>query len=345
VSRWVCALLASTLASLGGLSTTGCTSCNDKTTAADAGPTSRGSGSLTPELAARVLAKVGDRTITLGDYVAVLERMDQFDRLRYQSPARRKELLDEMINIELLAQEATEKGYDKDPVAQEELRQVLRDAMLAESRKQAQKPGDIPIAEVRAYFDAHRADYRDPERRRVSAIVLKDEAQAQALLKQARGKGQPSATEWGELVRRHSLDPQAKANLPVDLLGDLGIVSPPGDPRGENPRIPDPVRVAAFQLKAVGDVAEAPVRVADKVYLVRLTGKTEARERAFEEAERVIRVKLAEDKLRAGEKALLAELRKEIPVEIDDKALSEVRVPDLTMRDAGAPNAVTDGGR
>src|SRR4051812_7079077 len=51
--------------------------------------------SLTPEQASQVLAKVGDKTITLGDYVAALEHMDQFDRLRYQSAERRKELLNE----------------------------------------------------------------------------------------------------------------------------------------------------------------------------------------------------------------------------------------------------------
>src|SRR5207253_5662402 len=125
------------------------------------------SESLTPEQAAKVLAKVGDKTITLGDYVAALEHMDQFDRMRYQSPERRKELLGEMINVELLAEEARAKGYDKDPQTQEEIRGVLRDAMLAQARKGAPSAADIPLAEVQAYFDAHKDEYRDPERRRV----------------------------------------------------------------------------------------------------------------------------------------------------------------------------------
>jgi peptidyl-prolyl cis-trans isomerase C len=307
----------------------GCRACERTGAGADAAViTSRGSGSLTPELAAKVLAKVGDKVITLADFVSVLERMDQFDRLRYQSAARRKELLEEMINIELLAQEAVDKGYDKEPAAQAELRQILRDAMLAESRKSAVKPGDVPAPEVRAYYDAHRADYRDPERRRVSVILVRDDASAQVVLKQI--KPGATAAEWGELVRRYSLDPLAKASLPLDLLGDMGIVSPPGDPRGENTRVPEPVRVALFTLNAIGDVYSSPVHAgagaAERVYVVRLVGKTEARDRAFEEAERVIRVKLAEDLLRASEKTLLSELRKEFAVQIDDKALAEVRV-------------------
>ncbi len=151
ISRSARALLLGAAFAALGVSVGGCDSCKSGTTpAVDAGNTSRGVHSLTPELAAKVLAKVGDKNITLGDYVAVLDRMDQFDRLRYQSPERRKELLDEIINVELLAQEATAKGYDKDPVAQEELRQILRDAMLADTRKDAPKPADIPLAEVRA---------------------------------------------------------------------------------------------------------------------------------------------------------------------------------------------------
>ena len=62
-----------------------------------------------------MLARVGDRTITLGDYVAALEHMDQFDRLRYQSPERRKELLGEMINVVLLARRGAREGVRQGP--------------------------------------------------------------------------------------------------------------------------------------------------------------------------------------------------------------------------------------
>src|SRR4051812_9873030 len=50
---------------------------------------------LTPEQASQVLARVGERSITLGDYAAALERMDPFERMRYQTEDRRQALLDE----------------------------------------------------------------------------------------------------------------------------------------------------------------------------------------------------------------------------------------------------------
>ena len=43
---------------------------------------------LSPEQAAQVLARVGTRIITLGDFAAALERMDPFERIRYQSDDR-----------------------------------------------------------------------------------------------------------------------------------------------------------------------------------------------------------------------------------------------------------------
>jgi len=314
----------------------GCGNKQGNVPAADAGPFA--AESLTPEQAQKVLAKVGDHPITLGDYVAALEHMGQFDRLRYQSPEKRKELLNEMITVELLAQEAVAKGYDKDPRTEQEIRAVLRDLMLAEARKGSPTPGDIPDGEVHAFFEAHKADYRDPERRRLSVVVVKDEASAKEVL--ALAKKAADAAAWGEIVRSKSIDAQAKANVPVDLAGDLGIVSPPGDPRGENTRVPEPVRAAAFQIEKVGDVAGAAVAANGKFYLVRLTQILAPHDRAFAEAERAIRVKLAQDKARAKEDAFLADLRTQYPVEMNEVALAQVRVD---LGDGGVSSR--DGGK
>jgi peptidyl-prolyl cis-trans isomerase C len=321
VKSWALLIVAAGALLAGGAAVGGCKSC-DRNNGSDAGasPTKL----LTNEQAAQVLAKVGDKTITLGDYTAALEHMDQFDRLRYQSPERRKELLDEMITVELLAMEATAKGYDKEPLAQQELRAILRDAMLAEARKDAPTPADIPESEVRAWFEAHRAEYKDPERRRVSVVSVATEAEAQGVL--AAAKKTPGATQWGELVRSKSLDPQARANVPVDLAGDLGIVSPPGDPRGDNPRVPQEVRAAVFAIEDVGGIHDKVVSSGSRFHIVRLTQKIAAHERTYEEAERSIRVKLAQDKLRAKEDELIDELRKSVKVEIDETALSTVKV-------------------
>src|SRR5689334_20776791 len=109
---------------------------------------------LAPDLANRTLAKVGDRTITLGDYATVLARMDRFERLRYQTADRRKQLLDEMINVELLAAEAERRGLTDRPETKELVRQILRDAVIQDLRESEPSLSDIPPGDVRAYYDA-----------------------------------------------------------------------------------------------------------------------------------------------------------------------------------------------
>ncbi len=301
--------------------------CNEdplKQASPDAGPSVAG---LSADQAARVVAKVGDRTITLGDFARAVERMDQYDRLRYQSKERRHELLEEMIDVDLLADEAKRRGLDKDPEAQDMLRMILRDAMLSQSREGLPTPAQVPDQEVRAYFDSHPEKFVEPERRRVAAIVMSDKKDAEKVLKEA-AKAK-TVGEWGELVQKHSLTaPRHKGPTnPAELAGDLGIVGPPDDPRGSNLRVPEPVRAAAFQLKDVNDLAPDLVEAEGRFFIVRLAGVSPPHHRTLAQADKAIRVLLIQAKMAARERALEADLRKQFPVQIDETALDAVKLP------------------
>jgi hypothetical protein len=315
----------------------GCSGCDDKALT-KGGPAASASApqGLTPELAAKVLVRVGDREITLGEYAATVERMDQFERLRYQSPDRRKQLLDEIIKVELLAAEARRRGLDKLPETQERIRQILRDEVLRETRAGIPTPAQIPESEVRAYYEKNRAEFQEPERRRVASIVMSDEGKAKQVLALAL-KATPM--EWGKLVQEHSLDkpPRPSPTTPLELAGDLGIVSPPGESRGENPKVPEPVRKAVFQIEKLGGVYPELVKNGDRFHIVRMSGKTDARDRAFAEAERTIRVAILQRHVRDAEERLEKDLRARFPVKIDDAALARVKVPSPNTVGTPAP--------
>lgn len=337
--RWLSGLVAG-VAVVGALS--GCR----KKTAPDNAPSASASAAvterrtLTPEQAQQVLARVGDRTITLGEYVAALERMDTFEQLRYQSVERRRLLLNEMIELELLAQEAQRRGLDKLPETQERLRQMLRDELLRDLRQKAPSPTEIPQAEVRQYYEDHRADFNEPERRRVAHIALPTEALAREVLAKAqkalaqpapdREESRPLANkEWGKLVATYSVEKPSRAlgTIPPDLAGDLGIVGPPGHPRGENPRVPEALRSAVFRIEKDGGLLPEVISSGGKYHVVRMTGRTEARQRRFEEAERTIRVALVQKIIAWREAELEKELRAKYPVTINREALSQARTP------------------
>lgn len=312
----------------------GLAACDDKavknapTPDASAPPAASG---LPPDLAAKPLATVGDKVITLGQFAATLDRMDQFERLRYQSLERRKQLLDEIIKAELLAAEAKKRGLDQKPEVKERIRQILREDVVRQLRAEAPAPSEISDADVRAYYDSHREEFRDPERRRVAHIQVADEAKAKLVLEQAK-KATPA--DWGKLVRDHSLDKSSvgTATTPLELSGDLGIVGPPGVTKGDNPRVPAALREAVFKIDKVGSVLPEIVKDGSTFHVVRMTGKTEARDRTFAEAERTIRVAIMQERLQKSEEKLEAELRQRFPVKIDEKALSKV---ELELPDAG----------
>jgi hypothetical protein len=274
---------------------------------------------LTPNEAREVLVRVGERAITLGQYAETLLRMDQYERLRYQSEERQKELLDEMIEVELLAQEAKRRGLDRDPQVQLRLRQALRDEVLNDLERQLPGPEHFTEREVREYYQAHKSEFVEPLRHRVQVIRLGSSATAEAAQKEllATDATLSSAEKWAQVWKKYSLDRDRSGpgNL-GELAGDLGFVSAPGEPRGDNERVPEAVRAAVFQLKKVGDVAGAPVQSGRDIYLVRLSGISPARDRSMQDADRAIRAELRRQAFIVSEKNLEQELRKKYPVTI-----------------------------
>lgn len=313
----------------------GCQSKPQPSAGAPSASVSAAPAGLTPELAARVLAKVGDHEITLGEYAATLERMDPFERVRYQSAERRKQLLDELIDLELLADEARRRGLDQLPETQERVRQLLRDELLARTRAALPPESEISEADARRYYDAHRDDFREPERRRVAHIALASEAEAKAVLEKAQSA---SPAEWGKLVAEKSRDPRGKpgAALAPELAGDLGIVGPPGHPRGGNPSVPEPLRAAVFEIDKLGGVLPRIVPADHAFHVVRMTGKTDARDRSYADAERSIRVALMQERIRAREAELEAELKRKYPVTIDEAALAKLPLPAASSKPQAA---------
>jgi hypothetical protein len=319
-----------------GVGALGCSKKEKEASPAASSSAPSGPKPLSPEMAAKTIAKVGDRVITLGEYAAALERMDSFERMRYQSPDRRKRLLDEMIEVELLAQEARRRGLDKAEETQERVRQILRDQVLDDLRKGAPAANDIPDAELHAYYDAHKDDFSEPERRRVSAIVLDSAAAAKGVLAKA---AKADVAAWGQLVDQNApkQGPRPPVGTPNELAGDLGIVGPPGHPRGANPRVPDPVREAAFKIAAVGETYGSVVEADKKFYVIRMTSKTDGRARTFEEAQRAIRTAVVQSKVDEREKALEKDLRQKFPVKIDEAALEKMPMPAPSTPTANSP--------
>ncbi len=282
---------------------------------------------LTPSESGEILVTVGQRSITLGDFVATLLRMDRFERLRYQSEEGQKRLLDEMIEVELLAQEAERRGLEKDPKVQLRLQQAMRDELLRLVEAKLPPVEDISEREVREYYDAHRDEFKEPERRRVLLIKLGSEALGKEVLEKALGEAKTGASGqvWAELAEKYSLEnTEAREGDPEEFAGDVGFVSAPGQKRGENDAVPDEARAGVFEIEKVGGVLPRLTAEGKFFFVVRLGGISPARDRTVAEADRAIRIELRRQKFLEAEKNLEAELRKKYPVKMDEAAIDKL---------------------
>ncbi len=277
-------------------------------------------GGLSPEQAQKPVAKLGDRVITLGEFAQALADMPEYERLRYQGIERRKELLRAMIDMHLLADEAKKQGLDKDPVVSEEMRQVLVAWMRGKLLEGLPAPLSIPEDELRKFYDEHVSEYREPERRRIAHIVVKDEATAKKAYEEAKAA---TPTQWGGIVKKYSEDKPLPTEAP-ETAGDLGFVTTPSDTHAQpNAKATTELRTAVFALKAVGDVSP-PVKDANGWHVVRMTAKNEARDQSFADVERTIRVRVLQEKRAAKEKALIDEMKKQLKIEIDEATLAAI---------------------
>jgi len=339
--RW----LMGTLVMVGSLP--GCDGCSSGTLGASLGADAGASGRLTPEQASQVPAKVGSRSITLGDFAAALERMDPFERMRYQTKDRRQALLDEMINVELLAREAERRGIDRRPETIELVRQFQRDELLARLRAGLPKARDLPEAEVSQYYQDHRDEFREPELRQAAEIVVDDASTARQLVREATGA---SPDRWRELVQAHTLPAAADtgdkttARPPLELPGDLGFLSREPDEPADD--VPAAVRDAVFRIEKVGGVYPQPVTAGGREHVIRLVSLREPRLRSLAEVDSSIRARLVERRLSEARAALIAGLRQSTTLRVDEAALERIEpvapaqsAPPSAREGAAAPPA------
>ena len=268
---------------------------------------------LTEAQANEVLAKVGDRTITVGDFADRLASQSPYLRARFESPKRRKEFLDNLVRFELLVYEAKRLGYGDEP----EIVRARRNAMIQQMvKKEVDEPLEgleITDEEVQAVYDANPLEFDRPGQVRASDIFIEERARANELLVRAK---KTDLAGFRKLAREESEDEKTKANG-----GDLHFFEATGE--GEPPAA---IREAAFSLKTVGAVYPKLIENGNGFHIIMLTGKRPALKRTYEQAKRAIRHKLTRERKDAAMEALTKRLREEVEVQVDYAALESIKV-------------------
>jgi len=153
----------------------------------------------------------------------------------------------------------------------------------------------ITEAEIKAHFDARRAEYNLPEMIRLRHILVKERSLAENLWRQLQRGG-----DFVALAQEHTVDIVSRP-----LGGDLNWRR-----RGE---FAEAFEVAAWNLATVGSIS--PVVKTDMGYhVIKLEGRLPPRERSLVEVQDAVRARLLEEREAAFFKAYVSELRRRVLV-------------------------------
>lgn len=270
------------------------------------------------------IATVGEQVISSVDFKARAAEQT-FDRGRYKSLERKKELLEGMIRSELLVEEARRRHLDEAPEVRSAIERVLVQKLTRVVADEADKKNPLPEADTRRYYDQHKSEFTTPTRVRVSHLFLaapeKDPkraaaaAEASRLLAQVQSKAAKGVKQALELAAsQRSDDAATKATG-----GNLGFRTRDELVAAWGSAFAD----AALALKSPQEIG--PVVATPKgVHLIKLLGRQDGYETSFESAKSRIAGRLGAERRARSIDDLAADLRKKTTVKIDQQALARI---------------------
>jgi peptidyl-prolyl cis-trans isomerase C len=311
------------------------TGCQKKEEPSSAAPRSKAGGGPTapPQSAEELkapLAKIDDVTITLGEFQERINRQSPYIRARYTSLEQKKDFLDSLIRFEILAKEAYKRGMDKDPEVVRTMKQVMIQKLMRDEFDAKVTADKVTDDEMKTYYDANLAEYVKPEEVRASAIILKNKAQADRVLLEAKGDAGKTNKGFRDLVMKYSSDEETKLRG-----GDLRYFD------AKNAELPPAAVKAAFALLNTGDVSDVVAAGNGTFYILKQTGRRKSMTKSFDDAKPQIRNKLFREKRMQAQKDFIDGLRAAAKIEINEPNLAKVRIDTSSAGDDGHGHDLT----
>jgi parvulin-like peptidyl-prolyl isomerase len=255
-----------------------------------------------PIASGAVLATVNGDEITTDEVNKVLMEGTQgrFDSLPSDKQNElRQRIIEGMIAQELVYDDAQKTGVLDTKEYKQELDNLvsrLKVQLAAKVWEQQQFESiKIDAKEVKAYFDANPDEFVDKEKIHARHILVKTEADANAIIKSMRGlSGDKLRNEFIAQAKSKSTGPSAAKG------GDLGYF-----PRGQMvPTFND----AAFAMKE-GTISSTPVQSQFGYHVIYVEDKKSAKKLGFDDVKNFIEQRLKMDKFKAYMDKKMADLR------------------------------------
>jgi peptidyl-prolyl cis-trans isomerase C len=224
-----------------------------------------------------VVANVGGVPITLGYVKAVLKQERPVVRNDLAIKEKRLDFINKLIRMELLADEAKRRGFDKHG----EVASVSKNQLASLMHKRiANDVGEVVPSEeeLLKYYKENYHNYHKPEKVRVRHILIADRAKAEKLLNKMLEE-KISRLEFRRLAQEHNEDKATQTNG-----GDLAFFTKIEDRSEGDSQIDADVVKAAFKLKKSGEVYPKLVKSSKGYHILMRTGHRQKMDISFEKA-------------------------------------------------------------
>jgi len=250
----------------------------------------------------KILATVGDKVITIDDYkeeYAILPASYR-DAVNFN----KTQFLESLINKHLLFQEAKKKGIENSKDVKRLLKKVEEEIIIQEFLdKEISDRVEVTDAEIEKYYGENKNNYMEPVKIKASHILVDSEILATKIIGDIK-----EGADFAELAKEYSLDIPTKAKG-----GDLGYFD-----KG--------TLLAEFEEACdrlgVGEISEV-VKTDLGYHVIKILDKKEAELKTLEDVKDDIKRELLLDKEISLYDTLIAELRKNCDISIDNELLDK----------------------
>lgn len=277
---------------------------------------------VTIEPVGETVAKVDGSKITDQQILEMLQSIRDPKQLAQLNTATgKRQLLDKIIDIELIAAAARSEGMEQDSevrrIIDSYTKQVLFVAYL--QKKMEELSESIGEEEAKAFYEKNKSDFMQPETINVRHIFLRLDADAEdAEVASAEQKAKKiydelkAGADFAKMAEKHSEDPNTSGKGGV--LGFIG--------RG---RIGDEFDAAAFAL-ADGEFSE-PVRTKFGLHIIKVDARRPARQLSLDEAAPYILRKLRMQSQQDSYDDIIGPLRANASINVDEEAVAAIELP------------------
>jgi peptidyl-prolyl cis-trans isomerase C len=277
-----------------------------------AGP---GTSSSTPTVVeGEIVAWVNNEPIPQSLVDTMLESIPPQMQAQVNTPDGMKNLVENLVNAELIFQQAKKDGFADSAAVQAKIGQLTKQVVYSEYIKDAlAKQGKVDDAKALAFYNENKARFGGGDKTKASHILYKtaddgsDDAAKRAACEKLLSKAQKAGADFAALAKANSEGPSAPKG------GDLGFF--------EQGQMVKPFADAAFALKE-GDVSGC-VKSRFGYHIIKKTGEQEGQAKEFETVKAQIIQMLERQGQQEVHDKLVADLRANATIKYNDAGAKE----------------------